>query len=196
MAMLKLIVGLGNPGPRYAATRHNIGASWVRQLAARYGINLYLETKFKGELGYGQMAGAALRLLVPDTFMNNSGDSVGALARYYKIAPEEMLVAYDEMAFAPGVVRLKAGGGDNGHNGLKSVRAGCGNNGNFHRLRIGVGHPGDKGLVTAYLTQHTMPADQRALAEQALDMPESLVKDMVQMNWQAAMNVLHATGDK
>ncbi len=192
---LQLIVGLGNPGPRYDKTRHNIGAVWVRKLAQRYGVPLAAEKKFKGEMGYGLVGGVYLRLLLPSTFMNNSGESVGALARYYKIPVTDILVAYDEMAFEPGVVRLKNGGGDNGHNGLKSIRAACGNDGGFHRLRIGVGHPGDKNLVTAYLTQHTMPAAERGLAEQAADLSESVMQDVVTMNWQAAMNVLHATGE-
>lgn len=194
-ANLKLIVGLGNPSPQYDATRHNVGALWVRELARRYGITLNPESKFKGELGFGQIAGQAVRLLVPATYMNLSGDSVGAVARYFKISPGDILVAYDEMAFVPGQVRLKSGGGDNGHNGLKSVRSGCGNNGDFHRLRIGVGHPGSKQLVTAYLTQHTMPAQERQLVEQATDLSDALIKDMITKNWQAAMNVLHTSGD-
>ena len=195
MATLKLIVGLGNPGPRYDATRHNIGALWVRRLAERCGLTPLPDSKFNGEIAHGPVAGAVLRLLLPGTYMNNSGDCVGAVARYYKIDPEEVLVAYDEMAFEPGQVRLKSGGGDNGHNGLRSLRSGFGNNGNFHRLRIGVGHPGDKSLVTAYLTQHTMPAAERELAEQAAEVSDALLKDMVNMNWQAAMNVLHTTGE-
>ena len=192
MTSLRLIVGLGNPSPQYDSTRHNVGAIWVRKLAARYGVTLAADSKFKGEVGRGQVEETDVRLLVPSTFMNLSGESVGTVCRFYKIAVDEMLVAYDEMAFEAGVVRLKLGGGDNGHNGIKSVRSGCGNEGGFHRLRIGVGHPGAKELVTAYLTQHTMPASERAAVEAATDFPASLVKDMVAGQWQRAMNVLHA----
>ena len=124
--------------------------------------------------------------------MNLSGESVGAVARFYKFAVAEILVAYDEMAFEPGIVRLKQGGGDNGHNGIKSVYAGCGNAGGFNRLRIGVGHPNDRNLVTAYLTQHKMPSAQRELVEQATDFSESLLSDMVHGRWQSAQNVMHS----
>lgn len=196
MSALKLIVGLGNPSPQYDATRHNIGALWVRDLARRYNITLSNDTKFKGEIGRGEIAGVDLRLLVPATYMNLSGDSVGAVQRFFKIAIDEILVAYDEMAFDPGTVRLKQGGGDNGHNGVKSVRAGCGNDGGFHRLRIGVGHPQDKKLVTAYLTQHKMPASERRLVEEATNFDEPLIQQIVLGHWQQAMNVMHASGEK
>ena len=141
---LKLIVGLGNPGSAYADTRHNVGAVWVRELARRYSINLGVDTKFKGELGRGLIGGTDVRLLLPSTFMNNSGESVGAVSRFFKLEPQEILVAYDEVAFEPGVVKLKQGGGSNGHNGVKSVIAGLGNRDEFVRLRIGVGHPGSR----------------------------------------------------
>ena len=190
---LKLIVGLGNPGPQYADTRHNAGVWWVRSLALRYGIQLASESKFKGEIGRGVIADIDLRLLLPQTFMNLSGESVGAVARFYKIQPAEILIAYDEMAFEPGVVRIKHDGGDNGHNGIKSVRAGCGNNSGFYRLRIGVGHPGSPQLVTPYLTGHTTPKQERAQIEQSGDFSEAVVSDIVHGRWQSAMNVIHAT---
>ncbi len=193
MTSLKLIVGLGNPGPQYESTRHNVGAVWVRALARRFGITLAADTKFKGEIGRGDLLGEDVRLLIPSTYMNLSGESVGAVCRFYKIPVEAMLVAYDEMAFDPGVVRIKAGGGDNGHNGVKSVRSGCGNQDRFYRLRIGVGHPQDRNLVTAYLTSHTMPAAERALVDTATDFPEALLDDIVHGRWQAAMNVLHTS---
>ncbi|MEQ9452685.1 MAG: aminoacyl-tRNA hydrolase [Pseudomonadales bacterium] len=192
MSALRLIVGLGNPSPQYDRTRHNVGAMWVRALASRLGIALQAESKFKGGLGRGVIGGHDLRLLVPSTYMNNSGESVAAVAQFYKITVDEILVAYDEMAFLPGVLRLKTGGGDNGHNGLKSVRSGLGNNGEFHRLRIGVGHPGDKSRVTAYLTQVKMPTSEQTLIEQALALDDALLSRIVQQDWQNAMNVLHA----
>lgn len=193
MSALKLIVGLGNPGPQYEATRHNVGAVWVRALAGRFGISLAADSKFKGDIGRGDILGVDVRLLVPSTYMNLSGESVGAVARFYKYGVADMLVAYDEMAFAPGTVRLKTGGGDNGHNGVKSVRSGCGNDAGFHRLRIGVGHPQDRNLVTAFLTSHTMPADERALVEQATDFADPVLADILHGRWQAAMNVIHAS---
>jgi PTH1 family peptidyl-tRNA hydrolase len=192
MTTLKLIVGLGNPSPQYDHTRHNVGALWVRELAHRYGISLAVDNKFKGEIGRGVIEGVDLRLLLPMTYMNLSGESVGAVTHFYKIPVAEVLVAYDEMAFEPGVVRLKQGGGDNGHNGVKSVRACCGNAAGFNRLRIGVGHPNDKQLVTAYLTQHKMPAEQRELVEQATDIGSVLLSDIVHGHWQSAQNVMHS----
>lgn len=195
MCPLRLIVGLGNPGPQFERTRHNVGAFWVRDLADRWGINLLSDAKFKGDIGRGIIAGQDVRLLLPGTFMNLSGDSVGAVVRFYKLAIEEVLVAYDEMAFEPGSVRLKQGGGDNGHHGLKSVRSGCGNNEDFHRLRIGVGHPGEKGRVTAYLTQVKMPQRDEALIVDALRIPDAVLTNMIKGDWQATMNALHAGGD-
>lgn len=192
MSALKLIVGLGNPSPQYDRTRHNVGAAWARQLGNRLGIKLAADSKFKGEIGRGSVLGNDVRMLVPSTYMNLSGESVGAVARFYKLESNEILVAYDEMAFEPGQVRLKNGGGDNGHNGLKSVRAALGNDGEFHRLRIGVGHPGDKNRVTAYLTQVKLPSAEESLINQALELSDSVLGNIVVCDWQAAMNVLHA----
>ena len=188
-----MIVGLGNPSPQYDHTRHNVGAQWVRWLAERYGIPLKEQAKFKGLVGRGLIEGHDVYLLLPTTYMNLSGEAVGPLARFYKIGVGEMLIAYDEMAFEPGIVRLKTGGGDNGHNGIKSVRAAMANEAGFHRLRIGVGHPGDKNRVTAYLTQVKMPAGERDLVDSATAMPAALLADILACNWQAAMNELHRT---
>ena len=192
MSALRLIVGLGNPSPQYDHTRHNIGALWVRNLAKQFDIALKAEQKFKGEIGRGQLGGQDVRMLLPSTYMNLSGESVGAVAQFYKITADEILVAYDEMAFAPGQVRLRSGGGDNGHNGLKSVRSGLGSNGDFHRLRIGVGHPGDKNRVTAYLTQIKMPRSEVDAIFAGLELSESLLKSIVARDWQTVMNTLHA----
>lgn len=191
MSGLQLIVGLGNPSPEYDHTRHNVGALWVRAVAHRFDIPLELSTKFKGYIGRGLVAGCDVRLLVPTTYMNLSGESVGAVAHFYKYPTENLLVAYDEMAFEPGIVRLKQGGGDNGHNGIKSVKGACGNNADFHRLRIGVGHPGDKSRVTAYLTQVKIPAAERDAIERSVDIPDPVLADMLRGEWQAAMNELH-----
>jgi PTH1 family peptidyl-tRNA hydrolase len=169
-----------------------VGAVLVEELARRFGIALTEEPRFKGRLGRGTIAGHDVRLLIPGTFMNLSGESVGAVARFYKLLPEEVLVAYDEMAFEPGVLRLRSGGGDNGHNGIRSVTAGLGNETGFHRLRIGVGHPGDKDAVTAYLTQTRMPQAERELVERALAIDTQTLATLLDGDVQKAMNRLHA----
>ncbi len=191
---IRLIAGLGNPGPRYADTRHNVGVWFVERLARRFGINLAPDTKFKGDVGRGDVLGHDVRLLLPQTFMNLSGESVGPLARFFKIEPEEILVAYDVMAFVRGVLRLNPGGGANGHNGIKSVIDGLGSAPGFHRLRIGVGHPGDKDRVTAYLTSVTTPADERRLIEEAFELPEAVLEDLLDSKFQKVMYWLHAPG--
>lgn len=192
---IRLIVGLGNPGPRYADTRHNVGVWFVAHLAHRFGIRLAGENRFKGDMGRGDLLGHDVRLLLPRTFMNLSGESVGAVARFFRIAADEILVAYDEMAFEPGVMRLKTGGGANGHNGILSVIEGLGNDRGFHRLRIGVGHPGDRDRVTAYLTSVTAPADERRRIEAGFDLPGDVLEALLDGRFQKVMNWLHAPPD-
>jgi PTH1 family peptidyl-tRNA hydrolase len=196
MSAIRLIAGLGNPGERYRATRHNVGAEFVHELARRFGITLADEPRFKGLVGRGAILGRDVRLLVPLTYMNLSGESVGSLARFYRIEPAEVLVAYDEMAFEPGVVRLRSGGGDNGHNGIRSVIAGFGNDRNFQRLRIGVGHPGDKNAVTAYLTQVKMPQSERDAIESAVRLGDGVLADLLAGDLQKAMNQLHGSAER
>jgi len=195
MNAIRLVVGLGNPGPRYQETRHNVGAAFVSRLAQRLHIELRSESRFKGELGRGEIAGEDARLLIPGTYMNLSGESVGAVARFYQIAPEEILVAYDEMAFEPGVIRLKTGGGANGHNGILSVIQGLGNERGFHRLRIGVGHPGTPSMVTAYLTSVRMPQAERQLITDAFELPDAVLAALFSGDMQKAMNAIHAPAE-
>ena len=192
MSAIRLIVGLGNPGPRYESTRHNVGANLVDYLAHRFSVRLVEESKFKGYVGRGSVAGHDVRLLVPTTYMNLSGESVGPLAHFYKLDVGEILVAYDEMAFDPGVLRLKTGGGDNGHNGIRSIISSLGNAREFHRLRIGVGHPGDRSQVTAFLTSHRMPDGERQLVEDAWRISDAVLADMLAGKFDKAMNALHA----
>lgn len=192
MSAIRLIAGLGNPGPQYQHTRHNAGAEFVATLADRYRIPLSDEPRFKGRLGRGNILGHDVRLLLPSTYMNLSGESVGAVARFYKLAPEEILICYDEVAFEPGVLRLKSGGGDNGHNGIRSVIAGLGNQRGFLRLRIGVGHPGDKSRVTAYLTSVRMPEAERRLLAEAFDIPDAVLAHLLAGDLQKAMTALHS----
>lgn len=193
MSEVSLIVGLGNPGPTYASTRHNIGQLWVEALAAEHGVSLAPESRFHGRVGRGRIAGADVRLLIPTTFMNDSGRAVAALAGFYKWAPEQILVAYDEMAFEPGQVRLRQGGGDNGHNGIRSIVAHSGKRKDFLRLRIGVGHPGDARRVTGYLTQQTPPAAERDQIAQGLAaINDELLRLILAGELGEAMNRLHA----
>jgi PTH1 family peptidyl-tRNA hydrolase len=189
---IRLIAGLGNPGSRYADTRHNAGAWFLDGLARRFGVSLAEESRFKGRLGRGSILGRDVRLLQPSTFMNLSGESVGAVAHFYRIAAAEILVAYDEMAFEPGVVRLKSGGGANGHNGVESVIKGLANQREFHRLRIGVGHPGDRDSVTPFLTSVRTPADVRERIEAACDLGDEVLADLLDGELGKAMNRLHA----
>ena len=195
MVALRLIVGLGNPGPRYDGTPHNVGAEFVEALASRFRIQLTDEPRFKGRLGRGAILGHDLRLLIPNTFMNLSGESVGAVATFYKFAPAEILVAHDEMAFEPGVMRLKRDGGHNGHNGLRDIIGSLGNDAGFVRLRIGVGHPGDKDRVSGYLTGAKMRGDDRKKVQEAMVLSDQLVELICAGDIAKAMNVLHTSGN-
>ena len=168
MSEIKLIVGLGNPSDKYADTRHNAGEWLIDRLARRFNVTLNAENKFFGNVGKTLMNGKEIRFLVPTTFMNLSGKAVGALANFYRIKPEEILVLHDELDLPPGSVKLKLGGGHGGHNGLKDIVAALGNNNNFYRLRIGIGHPGHRDLVAGYVLNKPSPSEREAL-ENALD---------------------------
>jgi len=168
MSEIKLIVGLGNPGDKYADTRHNAGEWLIARLARRFNITLNAENKFSGYVGKTLINSKEIRFLVPMTFMNLSGKAVGALANFYRIKPEEILVLHDELDLPPGSVKLKLGGGHGGHNGLKDIVAALGNNNNFYRLRIGIGHPGHRDLVAGYVLNKPSPNEREAL-EKALD---------------------------
>ena len=151
MTAIKLIVGLGNPGSEYRGTRHNAGAYFVEELARQCSTSLQGESKFFGLAGRVTLSGHDLRLLIPTTFMNRSGKAVAAMAGFFKIAPEEILVAHDELDIPPGTARFKQGGGHGGHNGLRDIVPALGNNKDFYRLRIGIGHPGHASRVTGYV---------------------------------------------
>lgn len=156
-------MGLGNPGPQYSKTRHNAGFWFLDALAERERASLRLETRFQGLAGKVDHQGEPLLLLEPQGFMNRSGQSVGAMARYWKIPPEEILVVHDELDFPPGVIKAKQGGGHGGHNGLRDIVAQLGSN-NFFRLRIGIGHPGDRSKVTDYVLGPPGKAERDAIA--------------------------------
>lgn len=190
MSGIRLIVGLGNPGPEYAATRHNAGQWFVERLADKYGIRLANDAKYHGLSGRGSVAGQDLRLLVPTTYMNLSGQSVAALATFFKIMPDEILVAHDELDLAPGTVRLKTGGGHGGHNGLRSIIGALANQNGFHRLRLGIGHPGSAKDVSGFVLTKA-PAKEQELIERALDEAVSLSDDMIAGKLALAMNKLN-----
>ncbi|WP_112081632.1 aminoacyl-tRNA hydrolase [Haemophilus influenzae] len=180
MSEIKLIVGLGNPGEKYADTRHNAGEWLIERLARRFNVSLNPESKFFGKTARTLVNGKEVRLLVPTTFMNLSGKAVGALSSFYRIKPEEILVIHDELDLPAGTAKLKQGGGHGGHNGLKDIVAQLGNNNNFYRLRIGIGHPGHRDLVAGYVLNKPSPADRDALEkvlDEATDCVEMIFRD-------------------
>ncbi|HEY6086961.1 MAG TPA: aminoacyl-tRNA hydrolase [Burkholderiaceae bacterium] len=160
---IRLLVGLGNPGPEYEATRHNAGFWWIDAVAAKFGARLVFERSYHGLVARVSRAGSEpLWLLEPQTYMNLSGKSVGALARFFKIAPEEILIAHDELDLLPGQVKLKQGGSHAGHNGLKDIVAQLGS-ADFWRLRLGIGHPGVKAEVIHYVLKKPSPEHREAM---------------------------------
>jgi len=191
VSSIKLIVGLANPGAEYAATRHNAGAWYVDLLAGRYNQSLKEEAKFYGYTARLNLAGNDVRLLVPTTFMNLSGKSVAAMATFYRIAPQEILVAHDEMDMLPGVAKFKQGGGHGGHNGLKDIISKLGNNADFHRLRIGIGHPGDRNKVTGFVLGKP-PASEQKLIDEAIDEAARCTEVWLKEDRLKAMNRLHS----
>ncbi|MGL5387691.1 MAG: aminoacyl-tRNA hydrolase [Serratia sp. (in: enterobacteria)] len=191
MSSIKLIVGLANPGAEYAQTRHNAGAWYVDLLAQRHNQPLKEESKFFGYTARLNLAGNDVRLLVPTTFMNLSGKAVGALATFYRILPEEILVAHDELDLPPGVAKLKLGGSNGGHNGLKDIQSKLGNNPNFYRLRIGIGHPGDKNKVVGFVLGKPLASEQ-TLIDDAIDESLRCTEILLKEGMTKAMNRLHA----
>jgi PTH1 family peptidyl-tRNA hydrolase len=187
--MIKLIAGLGNPGRQHEKDRHNVGFWLVSRLASAERVELKPVAKYHGLIGKLARAAVELRFVLPQTYMNLSGRSVGALARFYKILPEEILVVHDELDFPPGAAKLKLGGGVAGHNGLKDIAAQLGGPG-FWRLRIGIGHPGDRDLVADYVLSTPSPTD-RALIEGALARCMDVSKLLLDGDMQAAMLKLH-----
>jgi len=188
---IRLIVGLGNPGPEYAATRHNAGAWYVAELARRYNGQLREEAKYFGLTARISLQGQEVRLLIPTTFMNLSGKSVGALANFFQIPPESILVAHDELDLPPGTARFKQGGGHGGHNGLKDIISKLANSKDFHRLRIGIGHPGDKNKVAGFVLTKA-PQSEQQLIDAALDEALRCTDILFQQDMTRAMNRLHA----
>ena len=186
---IKLIVGLGNPGPKYTETRHNAGFWFVEALAGQYRARFLPEKKFHGEVARISLDGKDIWLLKPETFMNRSGLAVVSLAAFYKIAPENILVAHDEIDLKAGVARLKSGGGHGGHNGLRDIVSHLGTK-DFQRLRIGVDHPGSKHLVVDYVLKRPDAKDRQAI-EKAIDDALRVMPKIAAGEWEKAMHQLH-----
>jgi peptidyl-tRNA hydrolase, PTH1 family len=187
---IQLIVGLGNPGSQYEQTRHNAGFWFVEALARQHGVSFKNESKFHGEACKLNIAGEDVWLLKPMTFMNRSGQGISALARFYKIDTTNILVAHDELDLPPGDIRLKQGGGHGGHNGLRDTIEQLGNNRDFQRLRIGIGHPGHSSQVTGYVLGKAQ-ADDQQLMDEAIDSALKVMPLAIGGEMQKAMNQLH-----
>jgi len=187
---VELIVGLGNPGPNYDRTRHNAGADLVLELAKSYHTTLKHESKFFGDTAKITIEDRVVRLLIPTTFMNRSGQSVAALARFYQVPVEAILVVHDELDISPGAARFKKGGGHGGHNGLRDIVQSLGNNKSFARLRIGIGHPGDARQVADYVLKKASASDQQLISNSIDDALRTLPL-AVSGQWERAMTALH-----
>ena len=187
--MIKLIVGLGNPGRQYQKTRHNAGFLFLDALAQELGCAWFNESRFQGLFAEGSVANSKIMLLKPDTFMNRSGQSVGKIARYYKLLPEEILVVHDELDFNPGTVRLKKDGGHAGHNGLRDIIAHLGAK-EFYRLRIGIGRP-TAGKVVADFVLSSPSKQEWELLVSAFDLSRSFIDQMVAGDMAAVMSKLN-----
>lgn len=188
--MIRLLVGLGNPGPEYADTRHNAGFWWIDTVAKTLGAKLSPERSYFGLVGRVSAPRGSLFLLQPMTFMNLSGKSVAALARFFKIAPEEILVVHDELDLLPGQVKMKQGGGHAGHNGLKDIHAQLGTP-DYWRLRLGIGHPGVKSEVTDYVLRKPAP-EQREAIFKAIEQTLPALELILAGEMERAMMKVHA----
>jgi PTH1 family peptidyl-tRNA hydrolase len=186
---LKVIVGLGNPGSKYTETRHNAGFWFVEELAAASGNPFRSDKKFHGEVTKISLAGNDIWLLKPDTFMNRSGLAVKSLMSFYRLKPENLLVAHDEIDLLPGTIKLKTGGGHGGHNGLRDIISHLGTK-DFHRLRVGVGHPGNKDDVVDYVLRRPSHEDRSAIDQTIFD-ARGVMSLLAEGSLEKAMHKLH-----
>ena len=189
--MIKLFVGLGNPGPEYEATRHNAGFWWIDALSRELKAPLGLDKSYHGQVARTTVGGQTVWLLKPLTFMNLSGKSVVALARFFKIAPEEVLVAHDELDIVPGQVKLKFGGSHAGHNGLRDIHAQLGT-ADYWRLRVGVGHPGVKAEVINWVLKKPSQEDRMAM-EDCIGRCLKALPELLQGQMEKAMMQIHTS---
>ena len=190
MKVIRLIAGLGNPGPQYAATRHNAGFQWLDRLCDEHNIVLRPDAKFHGRTGKLAKGERETLLLEPQTFMNLSGRSVAAIGRFYKLLPEEMLVVHDELDLPPGTARLKHGGGHGGHNGVRDIITQTGS-GDFWRLRLGIGHPGHRDQVVDYVLRRPLLEENNLIAE-AIGQSLKVIAQLLNGEFSVAMMKLHS----
>jgi len=188
-APIALVVGLGNPGQQYQYNRHNAGVMFLQKLCDSFKGELRAESKFHGKCGRIDIAGHEVRLLFPTTYMNKSGMAVAALSQYYKIAPEQILVAYDELDLPLGTTRLKKGGGAGGHNGVRDILSALGSP-DFLRLRFGIAHPGNASKVIDYVL-NDFSRDESISIEKEFDKALAIMPLLVEGKPQVAMNELH-----
>lgn len=193
MAEAKLVglIGLGNPGPDYARTRHNAGFWLADRFVERHGGAFRAESKFFGALARVRVGGTDVLILKPATYMNRSGQAVSALAQFYKLTPDELLVAHDELDLPVGTVRLKRGGGHGGHNGLRDIHKPLGDA--YRRVRIGVGHPGERHLVMPYLTEQRPPKLEEQAILESIDRAVEAIDLWLGSGWDKAVQALHST---
>jgi len=189
---IKLIVGLGNPGKDYQPHRHNVGFWFCDALAHLYSGTFKKETKFFGEVAQVNIAGSNLRLLKPNTYMNRSGQSIQSIAKFYQINTDEILVAHDELDLNPGVARIKFSGGHGGHNGLRDTIKAFSSN-DFYRLRIGIGHPGDRSKVADFVL-HTPNKSEVEPIQTALVNSLNVIEQVIKGDIEPAMKTLHTQG--
>lgn len=192
--MIRLLVGLGNPGPEYEATRHNAGFWWLEAVAQKLKTSLVMDRSYHGFVARVNRPEGPVWLLEPQTYMNLSGKSVASLARFFKILPNEILVAHDELDLPPGQMKVKLGGGHAGHNGLKDIHAQLGSP-DYWRLRLGIGHPGVKAEVPDYVLRRPAP-DHREALERAIDRSMPAVDAILRGDMEGAMRLIHAKPER
>ncbi|PIT22012.1 aminoacyl-tRNA hydrolase [Snodgrassella alvi] len=190
MSHIRLIVGLGNPGKEYEHTRHNIGFDFVDELASLWKIGLKEEKKFFGQVARVNLDEGEIWLLKPSTYMNKSGTAVQALTKFYKISPEEILIIHDELDIPCGQIRFKKGGSNGGHNGLKDIQAWLGTP-DFYRLRLGIGHPGDRNLVVHYVLNKPQ-AQEHALITEAIQKSLTAMPHLLKGEYSSVQQQLHS----
>lgn len=187
---IQLIAGLGNPGREYEETRHNAGAWLVEELARQSGVALSGESRFNARTAKIRLGGSNIRLLIPSVYMNLSGQAVGTIINFFKIPLDEVLIVHDELDIEPGTARLKTGGGIGGHNGLRDIVKALGNQKDFHRLRIGIGHPGHASKVSGYVLNKPSQDDRERIMA-AIDESLRVLPDVITGDMSKAMNRLH-----
>ncbi|PIT49734.1 aminoacyl-tRNA hydrolase [Snodgrassella alvi] len=190
MSHIRLIVGLGNPGTEYEHTRHNVGFDFIDELAKLWKTSLKAEKKFFGQVARVNLAEGEIWLLKPTTYMNKSGTAVQALAKFYKISPEEILIIHDELDIPCGQVRFKKGGSNGGHNGLKDIQAWL-STPDFYRLRLGIGHPGHRNLVVHYVL-HKPQAHEQALITEAMQKSVAIMPLLLKGEYSSVQQQLHS----